>query len=78
VWDEGFSAQALIEEAAQNQREARQKEQSGKKLMPENEADSVAAIFRRIDEIKEELRDEVVEKILEEQQSQSAARTRNR
>ena len=34
--------------------------------MPENEADAVAAIFRRIDEIKEELRDEIAEKILEE------------
>ena len=46
-------------------REARQKEQSGKKLMPENEADAVAAIFQRIDEIKEELREEIVESLLE-------------
>ena len=46
-------------------REAQQKEQSGKKLMPENEADAVADIFKRIDEIKEELREEIVESLLE-------------
>ena len=46
-------------------REARQKEQSGKKLMPENETDAVADIFKRIDEIKEELREEIVESLLE-------------
>ena len=48
-------------------REARQKEQSGKKLMPENEADAVADIFKRIDEIKEELREEIVESLYAEQ-----------
>ena len=47
--------------------EARQKEQSGKKLMPENEADAVADIFKRIDEIKEELREEIVESLYAEQ-----------
>ena len=47
--------------------EARQKEQSGKKLMPENETDAVADIFKRIDEIKEELREEIVESLHAEQ-----------
>ncbi len=50
-------------------REARQKELSGKKLMPESETDAISDIFKRIDEIKDELRDEIVDKILVERES---------
>ncbi len=51
-------------------REARKKERSGKKLMPSNEADAIADLFKRIDEIKDELREEIVDALLEERQSQ--------
>lgn len=37
--------------------------QKGKKLLPTDETDTVADIFRRIDEIKEEIRAEVIEEI---------------
>ena len=41
--------------------QAHEKEEHGKKLMPESEADAVADIFKRIDEIREELREEIAE-----------------
>ncbi|MBR3513028.1 MAG: transcription-repair coupling factor [Bacteroidaceae bacterium] len=48
VWDEGFSAQALIEEAAQNQREARQKELELKREQQLVPADVVAQGLQRL------------------------------
>ena len=49
--------------------EARKKELAGKKLMPENEADAIADLFKRIDEIKDELREEIVNKLLAERET---------